>query len=82
MSRRSLERYFRNRLGTTPRAWLTDQRVQSARSLLEGTGLGVEEVAEAAGFGSGQALRREFQLALRTAPTAYRRAFQPRAPRG
>ena len=82
MSRRSLERHFRDRLGTTPRAWLTDQRVQSARSLLEGTNLGVEEVAEAAGFGSGQALRREFQLALRTAPSAYRRAFQPRAPRG
>ena len=38
--------------------------------------------AEAAGFGSGQALRREFQLALRTAPTAYRRAFQPQPPRG
>ncbi|HEX4246668.1 MAG TPA: helix-turn-helix domain-containing protein [Pseudonocardia sp.] len=77
MSRRSLERYFRDRLGTTPRAWLTDQRVQAARGLLEGTNLSVEEIAEAAGFGSGQALRREFQLALRTAPTAYRRAFQP-----
>ena len=82
MSRRSLERHFRDRLGTTPRAWLTDQRVQAARGLLEGSDLSVEEVAEAAGFGSGQALRREFQLALRTAPTAYRRAFQPRPPRG
>jgi transcriptional regulator GlxA family with amidase domain len=78
MSRRSLERYFRERLGTSPRAWLTDQRVQAARGLLEGTNLSVEEIAGAVGFGSGQALRREFQLALRTPPTSYRRAFQPR----
>lgn len=77
ISRRSLERHFRDRLGTTPRAWLTDQRVQAARELLEETRLSMEQIAERVGFGSSQALRREFQLALRTAPTAYRQAFQP-----
>jgi AraC family transcriptional activator FtrA len=77
ISRRSLERHFRDRLGTTPRAWLTDQRVQVARELLEETRLSMEQVAEQVGFGSSQTLRREFHLALRTAPTAYRQAFQP-----
>ncbi|HTK60902.1 MAG TPA: helix-turn-helix domain-containing protein [Pseudonocardia sp.] len=80
ISRRSLERHFRDRLGTTPRAWLTDQRVQAARELLEETRLSMEQIAEQVGFGSSQALRREFQLALRTAPTAYRQAFQPNGP--
>jgi transcriptional regulator GlxA family with amidase domain len=79
ISRRSLERHFRDRLGTTPRAWLTDQRVQAARELLEETRLSMEQIAERVGFGSSQALRREFHLALRTAPTAYRQAFQPNA---
>jgi hypothetical protein len=56
---------------------LTDQRVQAARELLEETRLSMEQIAEQVGFGSSQALRREFRLALRTAPTAYRQAFQP-----
>lgn len=77
ISRRSLERHFRDRLGTTPRAWLTDQRVQAARELLEETRLSMEQIADRVGFGSSQALRREFHLALRTPPGAYRQAFQP-----
>jgi transcriptional regulator GlxA family with amidase domain len=77
ISRRSMERHFRDRLGTTPRAWLTDQRVQAARELLEETRLSMEQIAERVGFGSSQAMRREFHLALRTTPTVYRQAFQP-----
>jgi transcriptional regulator GlxA family with amidase domain len=76
MSRRALERLFRHRLGTSPGDWLADQRVQAARRLLEGTDRCVEDVADAVGFGSVQALRREFKSALRLAPTAYRRAFR------
>lgn len=76
MSRRSLERLFHDRLGSSPGSWLTAQRVQTARQLLEGTDLSVEAVADAAGFGSVQALRREFRLAVQVAPTTYRRAFR------
>lgn len=76
MSRRSLERLFRDRLGCSPRSWLIDQRIQLARNLLETTDLGIEEVADSVGFGSPQALRREFQQALRVSPTSYRRSFR------
>jgi transcriptional regulator GlxA family with amidase domain len=47
---------------------------------LEGTDLSVEAVAEAAGFGSVQALRREFRLAVQVAPTMYRRSFRAPVP--
>jgi transcriptional regulator GlxA family with amidase domain len=80
MSRRALERLFRDRLGSSPGSWLTAQRVQAARRLLEGTDLSVEAVAEAAGFGSVQALRREFRLAVQVAPTMYRRSFRAPVP--
>jgi AraC family transcriptional regulator, transcriptional activator FtrA len=76
MSRRSLERLFRDRLGSSPRSWLIIQRVQTARRLLESSDLTVEAVAAATGFGSVQALRREFQRAVQVAPTTYRRAFR------
>ncbi|WP_037074708.1 GlxA family transcriptional regulator [Pseudonocardia spinosispora] len=76
MSRRSLERLFHARLGSSPGSWLTAQRVQTARELLEGSDLSVEAVAEAVGFGSVQALRREFKLAVQVSPTTYRRAFR------
>jgi transcriptional regulator GlxA family with amidase domain len=76
MSRRSLERLFHDRLGSSPGSWLISQRVQTARQLLEGTDLSVEAVADAVGFGSVQALRREFRRAVAVAPTTYRRAFR------
>lgn len=76
MSRRSLERLFHDRLGSSPGSWLTAQRIQTARELLEGSDLSVEAVAEAVGFGSVQALRREFKLTVQVSPTTYRRAFR------
>lgn len=76
LSRRSLERLFRDRLGVSPREWLCEQRVQQARRLLERTDLGVEEVAAAVGFGSPQALRRWFQAGLGVTPIEYRVAFR------
>lgn len=75
MSRRSLERLFRDRLGVSPGEWLAEQRVQEARRLLEQTDLGVEQVATAAGFGSAPALRRWFSQTLGVSPTAYRASF-------
>ena len=81
MSRRSLERLFRDRLGCSPRSWLIDQRVHRARTLLETTDLGVDAVAAGVGFGSPQTLRREFQQALGISPTGYRGHFRSPAAR-
>ena len=75
-SRRSLERLFAQRLGTTPGAWLVDQRVQAARRMLEETDLGVDRVAHEVGFGSAQSLRRAFEQFLATTPSDYRRAVR------
>ena len=51
------------------------ERLGRARQLLEETALGMERVAEAAGFGSTQTLRHHFRQQLSTTPAAYRAAF-------
>ena len=79
MSRRSLERAIRARLGTTPKAWIDEQRVITACRLLETSELGMEELASTVGYGSTPTLRRALQKARGTTPTAHRLAFsQPK----
>jgi transcriptional regulator GlxA family with amidase domain len=72
---RSFARKFRAETGTTPLQWLIERRVAEAQRLLEGTALGVEEVATRCGFGGAVALRQHFGRVVGTSPTAYRRAF-------
>ncbi|MFG3498061.1 GlxA family transcriptional regulator [Streptomyces sp. NPDC047928] len=76
MSVRTFTRRFREEVGTSPGQWLTQQRVERARQLLESTGLSVDRVAERAGFGTAQSMRQHFQSALGVPPTAYRRTFR------
>ncbi|HEX2084423.1 MAG TPA: helix-turn-helix domain-containing protein [Solirubrobacteraceae bacterium] len=78
MSERSFARRFRAETGTTPLRWLIDRRVAPARRLLERTDLPVEAVAAESGFGTAASLRDHFGRAVRTPPTAYRRAFRGR----
>lgn len=78
MSVRTFTRRFREEVGTSPQVWLTRQRVDRARHLLESSGLAVEEVAREAGFGSASSLRLHFQAALGISPSAYRRTFRVR----
>ena len=74
MSPRSLARRFRCVTGTTPYAWVLEQRLRLACELLErADGPTVEEVARRTGFGRAHVLRRHFQRALGCTPTAYRR---------
>jgi transcriptional regulator GlxA family with amidase domain len=82
MSRRSFSRRFRAVTGTTPYAWVIDQRLRHARELLEDpNGPGVEEVAARAGFGTAAALRQHFRRAVGCTPTEYRGRFAYPAPR-
>ncbi len=74
-SARSFARRFRAETGTTPLQWLIGRRVAEAQRLLEASGLGIDDVAERAGFGSAVALRQHFGRVVGTSPTAYRRAF-------
>jgi transcriptional regulator GlxA family with amidase domain len=76
MSVRTFTRRFREEVGMSPGQWLTQQRVEHARQLLESTGLGVDQVARQAGFGTAASMRQHLQAALGVSPTAYRRTFQ------
>ncbi|OZM78581.1 helix-turn-helix domain-containing protein [Pseudonocardia sp. MH-G8] len=58
-----------------PAQWLIQRRVDTARRMLETTGLTVEEIADAAGFGSATLLRKHLHAAVGVSPGSYRRTF-------
>ncbi|MFM9452929.1 GlxA family transcriptional regulator [Streptomyces europaeiscabiei] len=76
MSVRTFTRRFREEAGISPGQWLTQQRVERARHLLESTDLSIDQVAHDAGFGTAQSMRQHLQGALGVTPTAYRRTFK------
>jgi transcriptional regulator GlxA family with amidase domain len=76
MSVRTFNRRFREETGNSPGAWLTGQRVDRARQLLETTDLPVDDVARRAGLGSGASLRQHLRAAVGLSPLAYRRTFR------
>ncbi|WP_329132895.1 helix-turn-helix domain-containing protein [Streptomyces sp. NBC_01476] len=79
MSVRTFTRRFREEVGLSPGQWLTQQRIELARRLLESTGLSVDQIAHQAGFGTGASLRQHLQVALGVSPSAYRRTFRTSA---
>jgi AraC family transcriptional activator FtrA len=80
LSERTFARRFVAETGTTPHRWLTMQRVLHARRLLEETQLGIDDIAQAAGFGTGALLRHHFHRVVGVAPHDYRRTFAPTTP--
>jgi transcriptional regulator GlxA family with amidase domain len=80
LSVRTLNRRFREQMGTTPLQWILRARVRRAQQLLETTGHSVEAIAERVGFGSATAFREHFQRFVTTSPQAYRRAFRSAPP--
>jgi transcriptional regulator GlxA family with amidase domain len=75
MSERTFARRFTAETGTTPHKWLLLQRVHHARGLLERTQLGIEQVAQQAGFGTPTLLRHHFNRLVGVSPTDYRRSW-------
>jgi AraC family transcriptional activator FtrA len=76
MSERTLLRRFAAATGSTPKDWLTSERLRRARELLEGSGMGVDRVAAECGFGSADTLRHHFRTRLKVSPRRYRERFQ------
>jgi transcriptional regulator GlxA family with amidase domain len=72
MSSRSFTRHFRRVTGSSPYAWLLDQRIALAQDLLADPDLTVEAIAERAGFDGAGMLRRHFQRVVCCTPSEYR----------
>ena len=77
-SERTINRRFREQLGTTPLNWLQNARIRQAQLLLETTALSIEEIATRIGFVTASTLRQRFARIVGVAPSAYRRAFNGR----
>ncbi|WP_425547605.1 helix-turn-helix domain-containing protein [Actinokineospora globicatena] len=78
LSARTYLRRFQQTAGTSPIRWLITQRVQASLALLESGEHPIPEIAAAVGFESPVTYRHHFTRAMRTSPSAYRRAFRER----
>jgi len=76
MSVRTFTRRFYDEVGLIPGQWLTHQRIERARQLLESTDLPIDHVATEAGFGSGSSHRQHLGASLGVPPSVYRRTFR------
>ncbi|KZM38764.1 transcriptional regulator [Marinomonas sp. SBI22] len=75
MSRRSFDRHFRASMGVSAKTWLTQQRLNLAKRLLEEDKLNMEQVAIQSGFNNPMTLRHCFRQYLTISPSQYRRQF-------
>ncbi len=76
VSVRTFSRRFVEDTGYTPMQWVLRARVDLARELLENSDLGIEQIADQVGLGTGANLRMHFQRILSTSPNDYRHSFQ------
>ena len=75
MSRRTFDRKFKSTFNVTPNAWLTWQRINRAKELLEQNRHGIDKIAELAGFDNATTLRHHFRKVVGVSPKQYRGQF-------
>jgi transcriptional regulator GlxA family with amidase domain len=75
LSKRSLHRHFQSEVGQTPAEFVERSRVAAARRLLTRTDRGVEQIADAVGFGSLSTMRRAFIRVVGVTPAQFRRGL-------
>jgi len=78
LSIRHFTRLFREQTGSSPAAYVERVRVETARRLLETSERSIEQVAEDAGFGTPESLRRAFARCVELSPREYRARFGAR----
>jgi transcriptional regulator GlxA family with amidase domain len=76
MTRRTFTRRFRQVMGVTVGEWLLGLRLGLAQQLLETTDSTIDQIAEAAGFGTSASLRQHFNHTFKISPSNYRREFR------
>src|SRR6185437_9440758 len=79
LSATTLHRRFRAELGTTPLAWLTAERVDLARRLIEQGAAPLDLVAHRSGLGTTANLRAQMRRRTGLSPSQYRARFAPRS---
>ena len=77
LSPRQFARAFAAETGMPPGKYVERTRLEAARRHLEDTADGIEQTARACGYGTPEAMRRAFLLALGVSPAEYRRRFRP-----
>ena len=77
MSRRTFDRKFRANLNLTPKEWLTHQRLNLSKELLENYDYSIEKVAELSGFANASTMRHHFRRELGVSPSFHREQFNP-----
>ena len=75
MSPRHFARVFKDEVGQPPARFVECVRVETARRRLEESGRSVEEIADGAGFGTSETMRRAFLRQIGVGPAAYRERF-------
>ena len=76
VSRRTLERRFKEKLGHSPHFAINRARVEVAKKLLEATDMKMEDIAEHCGFSEARILYRNFRLVTGVSPARYRKNFR------
>lgn len=76
MSPRNFARTFAREVGITPARYVERARVEAARRRLEESGAGIEDIADACGFGTAETMRRAFLRNVRVPPADYRDRFR------
>lgn len=75
LSARQFSRRFRAAFAATPAAFLEEMRLDEARERLASDWIGIESIAHAVGFRSGDVFRRAFERRFGVTPTSYRHRF-------
>ena len=75
MSRRTFDRKFRSTFNCSAKEWLTIQRLNLAKELLENEQFSVEKIADSAGFENAMSMRHHFRKVLGISPSQYKSQF-------
>lgn len=75
MSPRNFSRVFHAEIGTSPASFVRRMRIEAARTLLEQTRRGLDDIARRCGFGNDEGMRRAFVEDVGLTPGQYRSSF-------
>lgn len=73
IDRTYLFKLFQNKLGVSPKEYLTKYRINMSQQLLEATGLSMSEIAYSCGFLDASSFDKHFKRLLHITPLQYRR---------